>query len=345
MLERRLHFHRKFNPFFAHADAAFWIIQRNGRTVGRISAQIDHLHLQRYGDATGHVGFIEAVDDPQVFSRLLGTAEDWLRSKGMSRALGPVSFAMWDQPGLLVEGFDQPPSVLMGHARPYYAEHFIRNDYRPVQDLLAYDYTSDINVLAKVKRILAWADRDGSIALRHMRMGLKHFRAEVALMLDILNDGWSANWGFVPWTEAEGDDMALKLRLIIKSRDVVFAEHKGQPSAFAMILPNLNEAARDLNGRLFPFGWAKLLWRLKVRGTRTKRLAIVGVRKSLQNSPEGAALAFSVIRAAWEHCVVECRATKGEASWVLDSNERMKQMIERTGARLYKRYRIYEKPL
>ena len=214
-----------------------------------------------------------------------------------------------------------------------------------MQDLLAYDYTSDINVLAKVKRILAWADRDGSIALRHMRMGLKHFRAEVALMLDILNDGWSANWGFVPWTEAEGDDMALKLRLIIKSRDVVFAEHKGQPSAFAMILPNLNEAARDLNGRLFPFGWAKLLWRLKVRGTRTKRLAIVGVRKSLQNSPEGAALAFSVIRAAWEHCVVECRATKGEASWVLDSNERMKQVIERTGARLYKRYRIYEKPL
>ena len=140
LLERKFHFQPKHNPFFQHAEVAFWLARQNGRAVGRITAQIDALHLERYGDATGHFGFIEAIDDPQVFAALLRTAEGWLRDKGMKRVLGPVSFAMWDQPGVLIEGFDSPPSVLMSHARPWFGPRIAETGYAQVEDLIAYEY-------------------------------------------------------------------------------------------------------------------------------------------------------------------------------------------------------------
>jgi GNAT superfamily N-acetyltransferase len=343
LIERKFHFMAKHNPYFQHAHAAFFLAYRDGVPVGRISAQIDRLHLERYNDATGHFGFIEAFDDADVFDALLNAAEDWLRGEGMKRAIGPVSFSLWDQPGLLVEGFDTPPYVMMAHARPYFEGHITGHGYAAAEDMIAYRYGPDA-ATGTLEKLLARSMRRGDITLRNIRMDKAHFKDEVAMLLDIINDAWSDNWGYVPMTQAEIDDLAGVLKLLLKPGDVAIAEYQGKPAAFAAIFPNLNEAIRDMNGRLLPFNWAKLLWRMKVRRPKTARMPMMGVRKSLQSSPVGAALALSVIKS-----VREFNFSRGvidsELSWILARNTRVSHVIEMVGGVPYKRYRVYEKPL
>jgi hypothetical protein len=344
LLERKFHFDPKHNPFFQHARAAFWLAYQGGQPVGRVSAQIDQLHLDRYADASGHFGFLEAIDNAAIFEQLLRTAEDWLCSNGLKRAIGPVSFSMWDQPGLLVDGFDIPPRVMMGHALPYFAGHIETAGYRRVQDLLAYDYDGEVPLPAAAVRVIDRIQKRSSITVRRIRNDKAHIESETALIFEILNDAWSDNWGFVPMTQAEFDDLVGVLKHLLRDGDVAFAEYQGRPSAFAIIMPNLNEAIRDLGGRLAPFGWLKLLWRLKVSGIRTARMPLMGVRKALQGSSVGAALALSVIQASRAFNIENGRPF-GELSWVLDQNERVRHIIELVGAKVSKRYRIYEKEL
>ena len=344
LLERQLHFDKSRNPFFQHAKAAFWLAYRDGVPVGRITAQIDALHLARYNDATGHFGFIEAIDDPSVFEALLGTAESWLRSEGMRRCVGPVSFSLWDEPGLLVEGFDHPPAVLMSHALPYYQNHIAALGYTQTQDLLAYDYENGKPLPPTMARIIARAQEKHHIQFRTIRMDRKNFKSEVVLLLDVLNDAWSDNWGFIAMTQAEVDDLVAMFKVVLRPEGVVIAEIEGEVAGFALVVPNINEAISDLGGRLFPFGLAKLLWRLKVSGIRTGRMPLMGVRRKWQNTQIGAALALSIIQqirmSHFKHGIV-----RGELSWILDSNERMKHMLTLVGGTVYKRYRIYEKTL
>ncbi len=343
-LERKIHFDRKHNPFFAHAEVAFWLAYRGDIPVGRISAQIDRLHLERYRDATGHFGFLDAVDDPAVFAALLKEAEGWLRDRGMQRALGPVSFSMWDEPGLLIEGFDTPPYVVMGHDRPYARAHIEALGYHGAQDLIAYDYDLESPLLPLAQRTLERARRSGRIVLRDIRLDRAHLDAEVALILDILNDAWSTNWGFVAMTPAEVADLASTFRLLLKPQDVRIAYFDGEPAGFVMSLPNLNEAIAGLDGRLFPFGWLTLLWRLKVRGVGSVRLMMLGIRKSLQSSPASAMLAMTLIEAQRSFYRPR-RIKRAELGWVLDSNTRMRRVIGLVGAKPYKTYRVYEKAL
>jgi len=345
LLERQLHFDPKHNPFFAHADVAVWLARKDGRVVGRVSAQVDRLHLEQYGDATGHIGFLEGIDDPAVFNALLGQAESWLKSKGMRRVFGPISFSMWDQPGLLVEGFDRPPSVLMGHARPYYEEHLLAAGYRGIEDMIAYDYPTRYSKTPEMAdRIIARGMRSGQIKLRPIKMDSKSLDGEVRLLLELLNDGWSNNWGFVPMTQAEANDLRDTLKLVLTPRDCAIAELNGEPVAFGMFIPNLNEAARDINGHLFPIGWIRLLWRLKVSRVKTSRLALMGMRKSVQDSSIGAAIALAIIKETRAY-QIERGVKSAELSWVLDRNTRIKHIIEQAGGRPYKRYRIYEKAI
>ncbi|MDE2267258.1 MAG: N-acetyltransferase [Alphaproteobacteria bacterium] len=344
LLERKIHFDKSHNPFFQHAKAAFWLAYRDGVPVGRITAQIDALHLARYNDATGHFGFIEGIDDPSVFEALLGAAEAWLRSEGMRRSVGPVSFSMWDEPGLLVEGFDRPPAVLMGHALPYYQSHITALGYAQLQDLLAYDYHSNQPAPPAMERVIARAQEKKRFEFRPIRMDSKSFSSEIALLLDIVNDAWSDNWGFVAMTQAEIDDMASTFKILLRPDAVVIAEYDGEAAAFAVTLPDLNAAISDLNGRLLPIGFIKLLWRLKVVGIPSARMALMGVRRKWQNSQIGAALALSIIKEARSNHVAR-GVVRGELSWILDSNERMKHMLALIGASIYKRYRIYEKAL
>ncbi|MDB5735923.1 MAG: yghO [Alphaproteobacteria bacterium] len=343
LLERKFHFQAKHNPFFQHAKAAFFLAYRGKEPVGRITAQIDQLHLDRYNDATGHFGFLEAVDDAEVFAALIAAAESWLRENGMRRVVGPVSFSLWDQPGLLVDGFDTPPSVMMGHHLPYYEKHIVAAGYHQAEDLIAYRYGPEAPT-ATLEKLLARAMRGGEITLRNIRMDKEHFDSEIAMMLDIINDAWSDNWGYVPMTKAEIDDMAGILKVLLRPGDVAIAEYQGKPAAFAAIFPNLNEAIRDMNGRLFPFNIFKLLWRMKVSRTKTARMPMMGVRKSLQASPIGAALALSVIKSVRDFNFAR-GVVDSDLSWILARNTRVRHVIEMVGGVPYKTYRVYEKPL
>ena len=342
LLERQIHFDKKHNPFFQHAKVQFWLALRDGEPVGRITAQIDSLHLEQHEDATGHFGFIEGIDDPAVFKALLDTAEAWLKSNGMRRMLGPVSFAMWDEPGLLVEGFDRPPQILMGHHLPYYEKLIEAQGYAPAQDLLAYEYPLAQDFPEQLQRFIDRAAKHDEIRFRPLDM--KNMAPEIVLIRDILNDAWQDNWGFVPMTQAEIEDIASMFRYLLKPDAVVIAEYGGETVGFAMGLPNLNEALKGLDGRLLPFGILKLLWRFKVRGVKSGRLALMGIRRKWRDTPVGVVAALLCVHKAKVSDFAR-PAVSAELSWILDSNERIKKMLALFGAKVVKRYRIYEKAI
>ncbi len=340
--ERRGHLNRKSNPFFGHADAAFWLAWRDGRPVGRISAQVDRMSLARHDDATGHFGFLEADDDPAVFAALFGAAEDWLRRHGMKRARGPFSLSINDESGLLVEGFDTAPFMMMGHAPAYYGGRVEQQGYGKARDLLAYIYDFSRPLPAFVETMAEKARTSHKIVVRSLT-GANYAR-DISVIMDIFNDAWSANWGFVPFAEDEIQHVAKELKPLLRDDFVCIADVDGTPAAMMVGLPNLNEAIRDLNGRLLPFGWARLLWRLKLGAVATARVPLMGVRRAYHRTPVGAALACAIIsriRASG----IRHGVRQVEASWILEDNMGMRRLVESAGCRHYKTYRVYEKAL
>jgi hypothetical protein len=337
LLERKEHLSKR-NPFFEHAKCKFWLAYRGATPVGRISAQVDQLHLQRYEDSTGFFGLLEAEDEAETFRALMDTAETWLRDQGMHRVLGPFNFSINQECGLLVEGFDTPPMVMMGHARPYYSARIEENGYRKEKDLLAYHINSDYQLTPAMRLVIKRAKK--RVHLRPLRRSI--FREELRILQDIFEDAWSQNWGFVPFTRSEFEHMGKSLKLLLPDDQVQIAEVDGVPAAFMVAMPNVNEAIRDLNGKLFPLGWLKLLWRLKVAYPKSVRVALMGVRQRYQKSRLGAALALMVIEACTAPAVRRGVLT-AEMSWILDDNLGMRNIIESLGGKAYKRYRIYSK--
>lgn len=342
LMERREHLDPRKNPFFEHAEARFWLALRDGHPVGRISAQVNRAHLARYGDATGHFGMLEAEDDPAVFEALVRVAEDWLRQQGMRRVMGPFNLSINEESGLLVEGFEHPPSMLMGHARPYYAQRLEALGYAKAKDLICYWYDAKVEPPASVAFMLKKAARSAQMTVRPLDM--RRYEEDLAVIIDIFNDAWSDNWGFVPMSESELKHMAKALKPIVRPETITIAELRGTPVAMAIGLPNINEAIADLNGRLLPFGWAKLLWRLKVKTPKTARVPLMGVRKAYHTSMLGAALAIGVID-AMRRAQVAGGAEGGELSWILEDNRAMRRMIEQMGGVAYKTYRVYQRGL
>lgn len=344
LLERKAHFEAKHNAFFQHATASFWLALKDGEPVGRITAQIDHLHIEQHRDATGHFGFLEATDDAAVFGALLHKGEEWLKAQGMRRVFGPVSFNMWDEPGLLVDGFDRPPNVLMGHHLPYYQHRILEQGYTPVQDLLAYERSVHAPFDPNLQRLVDRARQNNRIVLRSGRMDKKNLASEVALIRDIINDAWAENWGFVPVTIAEIQEIADLYKMILPADALVVAEFRGEPIGVGMMLPNINETIKDLKGRLLPFGFIKMLWRLKVKGVKSGRLALMGVRRKYWSTPIGAITALMINETAQKSGFAHTVET-AELSWILDSNQRIKAVIEQYGGVVTKRYRIFEKAI
>ncbi|MGD1880644.1 MAG: dATP pyrophosphohydrolase [Kiloniellaceae bacterium] len=342
LMERREHLDPRKNPFFEAADTRFWLALRNGRPVGRISAQVNHAYLERHQDQTGHFGMLEAEDNAETFQALLKTAEDWLRGQGMRRALGPFNLSINEESGLLIEGFQHPPSMLMGHARPYYGPQVEAAGYRKIKDLICYHYDARPPMPRAMSLMLRKTAKTERLTVRALDM--RRYHDDLAIIMDIFNDAWSDNWGFVPMSQAELRHMAKSLKPIVRPESIAIAELDGVPVAMAIGLPNVNEAIADLNGRLLPFGWAKLLWRLKVKTTKTARVPLMGVRKAYHGSMLGAALALGVIesiRQAQKAIGVE----GGELSWILEDNLPMRRMIEQFGGVAYKTYRVYERGL
>jgi len=337
IFERKWHLSAK-NPYFEHADFQAWIACRGERVVGRISAQVDRLHLQLHNDATGFFGFLESEDDPDTFHVLLETAEEWLRHKGMKRIRGPFNLSINDECGLLVDGFDSPPPIMLGHALPYYQSRVEEQGYCKEQDLLAYRVNPEtpppqhLEVLAR--RV---ADR---VKVRAMRRD--HFKEDLEIIRDIFEDAWSENWGFVPFTSAEFAELGKNLKFLVDLESVRIAEVDGLPAAMIVMFPNVNELMKDLKGRLLPFGWLKLLWRLKVVGAKTARIPLMGVRRQYQGSRLGATLALMVI--APVHEIARKQGIKEvDMSWILEQNQGVRKIIESVGSTVYKRYRIYQK--
>lgn len=341
-LERREHLDPSRNPFLRSIEMVLLVARRNGRDVGRITAQINRAHLARYGDATGHMGFLEAEDDPAVFAALTGAAEAWLRARGMARVTGPFDPSINDSCGLLVAGFDTPPSMMMGHHRRWYGPRLEEQGYAKLRDLICYWFDVQAPWPEAAARLLARSGTRDRLRVRPLDM--RRYREEIATVCAIFNDAWADNWGFLPLEAEEAQHLARSIRPLVRAEDFAIAELDGEPAAMVVTLPNLNLAIRDLGGRLFPWGWAKLLWRLKIRGVPEWRMPLMGVRRAYQNGPWGAALALAVIRA-----VKESHAARGtqaaELSWVLEDNRRTDSLIRLVGGRPYKTYRIYGKEL
>lgn len=335
------------NPWFEHGEAQLFLAERDGKLVGRISAHIDHLLLEMPpekggGPGVGNWGLFEAVD-AEVGAALIAQAEQWLRDKAMTSAMGPISISIWDEPGLLVKGHDHPPTVMMGHNNAIYQSWIEAAGYTQTRDLLTYEVDIDRQFPPLVQRIVQSGERNPRIRLR--KVDKSRFAEEASLILNILNDAWSDNWGFVPITDSEIAYVSKKLKPIVFEDLILVAEVEGEPVAFMMTWPNLNELTRDLNGNLFPFGFIKLLWRLRKPRTRTVRVPLMGVVRKLQNTRLASQLAFMMIEDIRASSVTKYGATRSEIGWILDSNQGMRSIAETIEAKINKLYRIYSKAL
>jgi len=339
-LERFEHLDPKKNPYFRHAEVELFIAYRSGRPVGRISAQLCRLRTERYKDGIGQFGFLEAENDPTVFAALFDAAAAWLKQRGATAIQGPFSFSINDETGLLVEGFDTPPSMMMGHALPYYAARMEEAGFAKAKDVIAYDLFAEGALPRPLKSALDKALADKDVTLRPLDK--KQLLKEMRTVVSIANDAWSDNWGFVPWTEDEMTALAGNLKMLVTGDYVAIAEYKGEAAAMAITLPNINDWIAGLDGKLLPFGWAKLGWSLFAGPPKAVRMPLMGVRRKYHGTVTGAVLGMSVIARVRDFHVAR-GTTRGEASWILEDNMPMRRMIEHFGGRPYKTYRIYEK--
>ena len=331
---------QRFSPrshFLRHAQWQGWLARRGDRVVGRITAQIDRLEAC---EGLAYFGMFEAENDAQVAQALFAAAAEWLRKQGAKRVRGPLNLHMNEEVGLLVDGFSTPPYVLMGHAKPYYESLLRELGLAPIKDLFAYRISPEFVAPAVMQRL---AERASSrIRLRPFRRQQTDQEAEI--MRDIFNDAWAGNWGFTPMDREEWADTVRNLIRLMPDDYVQFAELDGEPVAFAVVLPNLNEAARDLKGRLLPLGWLRFLWRLKVRHPRSARVPLLGVRRALHQTRLGPTLVY-LITDAVRKPMRERGVREVELSWILEDNKAMRSIIESMGGEAYKRYRLFEKPL
>jgi hypothetical protein len=335
------------NGWFSHAVAQLFLAERGGKVVGRISAHIDTLALtmdpsKGFGPGCGQWGLFDA-EDATIAAALIAAAEGWLREQGMTRALGPISMSIWEEPGLLVEGFDHPPTIMMGHAKPEYRGWIEAAGYHKVKELLTYDLDITKPFPPLLQRIIASGEKNPRIRIRNVDK--TKFEEEAAIILAILNDAWSDNWGFVPLTPPEIKDVGVKLKPIVFNDLIRIAELDGKPVAFMIDLPDLNEVIKPLKGNLLPLGWAKILWWLRKPKVRTVRVPLMGVVKELQASRMASQLAFMLIQYIKDASVEHYGATRGEIGWILEDNQGMRSIADAIQCTINKRYWIYEKTL
>ncbi|SFS00873.1 N-acetyltransferase [Sphingomonas jatrophae] len=333
------------NPFFEHAEVELFLAERGGRVVGRISAHVDRLFQQMSpeqggGPDMGNWGLLEA-EDAEVGAALIAHAEARLKARGLSRVLAPISMSMWEEPGLLIQGHDHPPTVMMGHNKPGYEAIVEGAGYTPAKDLQTFELDITNQFPPIVQRIIASGERNPRIRIR--KVDKSRFAEEAATILNILNDAWSDNWGFVPFTDAEIAFAGKKLKPIIFEDLVMVAEVDGEPAAFMMTWPDLNEQLAGFGGSLLPFNWVKMLLWMRRPKVRTMRVPLMGVVKRLQATRLASQLAFMMIEYIRRASVADYGATRGEIGWILEDNQGMRSIAETVNGRVNKTYRIYEK--
>lgn len=337
----------KKNPFFTHAEMELFLARRAGAVVGRISAHIDRLaHTlppeQGMGPGTGSWGLFEA-EDAETARALIGAAEQWLRAKGMTQVLAPISLSIWDEPGLLVRGNDHAPTIMMGHHNPVYQGWIEPLGYEVAKTLYTYDLIVDEGFPPLINRIVASGEKNPRIRIRPADKS--RTEEEAAIIFGILNDAWSANWGFVPITESEIAYISKKMKPLIYPDLLRIAEYDGEPVAFMLTLPDFNSAIAPFRGRLLPFNWIKLLsWLRHPIGPRM-RVPLMGVKKELQSSRLASQLAFMMIEYIRRAAVSDYGARTAEIGWILEDNQGMRAIADAIGSKVNREYTIYRKAL
>ncbi len=344
--ERRKFLDPKHNPFFDHADVALWLARRDGQVVGTISSHIDHLHNQVHDEKIGMFGLFETVNDYAVAEALFSTARDWVRERGMMALRGPLSFSQNHECGLLIDGFDGPPVVMMTYNPPYYIEFCERFGLSKAMDL--YAYTGDLVQFGedpsrfppKLLRVTEKVKKRLGITIRSVDM--KNYAQEIERAEHVYNLAWEKNWGFVPMTDAEIEKTAIDLKQILDSDLAILAEIDGQPVGVSVAIPDANQVLKHLNGRLFPLGWLKALW--YARQITRARLMIMGVVSEYRGRGIESLLMFETLKAT-----VKNGYQTIEMSWILENNEIMNRITlnigQAYGAHVYRTYRLYQMPI
>lgn len=337
-LERRLFLNRRLNPFFKHGEAEYLLAWRDGRVVGRATAQIDHAFNEYHGSRWGMFGFLELEEDPEVLAALLDAAAAWLRERGCDRMVGPMDFSMNEESGVLTEGFELEPMIRQPWHPPYYQRLCEEAGLEKAMDL--YSWKLEIQDRERMLPVLFELDeaarREHGVTIRKMtRRGL---RADIDRFAEIYNAAWSENWGFVPYSKADLDTYAIDMQLVFTPNWFMVAEKDGETIAVAITVMDINQVMRKMNGRLFPTGWWHYLNRLRIADQ--VRVGFLGVKPEHQHTGVAAALYVEHFDTA-----ARTRFKHGEAGWILESNEAMNRGLEAMGARIVKRYRVYERTL
>jgi len=342
--ERATQINPKKNPALDGLETQLFLAVMGGDVVGRIAAIINPRHLAIYNDAAGHFGFLDSQNDPKIVEALIGAAQDWLRERGMTRMVGPLSFSINEEVGLLVNGFDTPPVLMMPYGRPDYQTSIEALGFTKAVDMHAYwtDMRAGYPRPKIVTTMTNYVEKDPNITVRPMDKS--KFLQEMQMAMRIFNDAWSDNWGFVPFSDVQVKHMASELKPLLVADFFWVCEYKGEPAAFILMIPNINEAIAGLDGKLLPFGWAKLLYRLKVKGLKTARIPLMGVCREFQRKRTGLAMAAYLSEKVFE--MARNRGfTHVEMGWILEDNKSMIRIIEQAKGVPYKTYRMYEKPI
>jgi hypothetical protein len=339
LMQEKRRISQRHNPFFKFGEAQFFVARRAGKPVGRVSAQINRRYLERHQDKTGHFGFFDCLDDQEAADQLLGAACQWLKVRGMERAIGPLNLSVNEEIGLLVEGFETPAAILMTQARPWEGALVEKAGFEKEIDVLAWRMKPSA-ALPAVKRLAALAPDAGRLTVRHFDM--KNYRSEVAALIDIFNDAWSDNWGFVPFSDPEIDALVAEMRPFFRGDYGRFVCLDGEPVGTMLVLPNINEAIAGFKGSLLPLNWARLLRDLWMERIRTARIPLLGIRKAHRHTT----LAPAMIALLVSEFLGESRRHPlewVEFSWILETNRAMVGLAQLAAGPAEKRYRIYRK--
>jgi hypothetical protein len=329
------------NPFFQHAEGTGWVAYRDGKPVGRITAQIDREHLKRHADDAGMFGFLDTINDLEVVKALLAEAEAWVKARGMKRLRGPMSLSVNEEVGVLIEGFDKPPTILMPYHNAYQSKLVEEAGFGKLKDFYSWGY--DVGeVPPRAQRAHDEVAALPEITTR--QADPSNMLRDVEIIMDIFNDAWADNWGFVPLTQAELVKMASDTKMILMPEITRLVSIDGEPAAVALGLPNVNELIGDLGGQLFPFGLVKMMWRLKVRGPKSGRLVILGIKKKYRHVRKYAGLS-AYLYVQMNRAAHLLGMKDGELGWTLEDNAAINAGIRLMGGRIEKKYRVYEKTL
>ena len=339
LMDRRDYLNPTKNPFFEHVQAAFWIARVDGRDVGRAAAVEDADYIKFHGEQTGYLGMFECPDDPEVAQALVDRAASWLRARGMTKMLGPFELSSNYISGVLVEGFERDPGINMPYNPPYYDGLLKGCGMVQAKDLLHWELDPQKPPPARVVRVAEKMAARSGVTLR--KMSFDDWDAEVLRTLEVYNDAWEKNWGFVPIGEKEYLHIAKDLKMVLHPDFALLAEVDGQPAAFVLTIQNVNPVMKKLDGKLFPFGILRLLWDLKVKKTITGgRLILLGIKAKYRGLGIDSLMFLATQRAGQQQ-----GWTSGEIGWTLEDNFKVNSAIKSMGGYQVAKYRVYERAL